>query len=188
MLDKIRPYDIHFIQKASPRDGDAFRLSYIYKFRSNKTEKYQSLKYIIRVEVIDDIYAIKFYAARDRKLDNKYNRIIKAHSYSDTLRIFVTCASIVPMILKDEPLASFIINGAQSLDLKSNKIEDKANNQRFRLYRNIAIRLFGKVLFEHYEFPEISSYLIVNKKDCPNIEEKKNRIKDTLLNIYDIDI
>lgn len=188
MLDNIRPYDIHFIQKASPGDGDAFHLSYIYKFRSNKTDKYQSLKYIIRVEVIDDIYAIKFYAARDRKLDNKYNRIIKAHNYSGTLRIFVTCASIVPIILEDYPLASFIINGAQSLDLKSNKIEDRANNQRFRLYKNVAIRLFGKEVFEHYEFPEISSYLIVNRRKCSDIEEKKNRIKETLLNIYDIEV
>ena len=51
MLDSIEPYDIHFIQKASPTsNGDAFDFSYIYKFRTERTVKYQSLKYIIRVE------------------------------------------------------------------------------------------------------------------------------------------
>ena len=53
MLDSIEPYDIHFIQKASPTsNGDAFDFSYIYKFRTERTVKYQSLKYIIRVEAI----------------------------------------------------------------------------------------------------------------------------------------
>ena len=78
MLDSIEPYDIHFIQKASPTsNGDAFDFSYIYKFRTERTVKYQSLKYIIRVEAIGDLFAIKFYAARDGKLDNKYNLLFK---------------------------------------------------------------------------------------------------------------
>lgn len=66
------------------------------------------------------------------------------HNYTETLRIFMTCASIVPLILQEFPLASFVINGAQSLDLESNKIEGRANNQRFRLYKNMATQLFGK--------------------------------------------
>lgn len=163
-------------------------ICHIYKFYTDKTDKCQRLKYIIRVESIKDIFAIKFYAARDKKLDNKYNRIIKAHGYSETLRIFVTCANIVPLILRDFPLSSFVINGAQSLDLQSDKIEDKSNNQRFRLYKNVAIRLFGDKLFTHYEFVEISSYLMVNKTGCLNIDEKKNKIKEILTNTYEIDI
>ena len=119
MLDSIEPYDIHFIQKASPGKGDAFDFSYIYKFRTSRTDRYQSLKYIIRVEAHQDVFAIKFYAARDRKLDNKYSRILRAHSYMDTLRIFLTCSSVVFPILHKYPYASFVINGAQSIDLKS---------------------------------------------------------------------
>ena len=46
------------------------------------------------------------------------------HNYTETLRIFMTCASIVPLILQKFPLASFVINGAQNLDLESNKIEN----------------------------------------------------------------
>ena len=136
MLDNIRPYKMIFIQKASPNVGDAFDFAYIYKFYSNRKDICQRLKYIVRVEVTNDI---------------KYNRILKMHNYTETLRIFMTCASIVPLILQKFPLASFVINGAQSLDLESNKIEGRANDQRFRLYKNMATQLFGKERFEHYE-------------------------------------
>ena len=188
MLDCIQPYQIHFIQKSSPTASNKeFNFSYIYKFYTNKTDNYQRLKYIIRTECIDDVFAVKFYAARDRKLDEKYNRIIKAHNYTYTLRIFLTCAHIVPLILEKHPMSSFVINGAQSMDIRD-KIEGKCNNQRFRLYKNVAMRLFGKQLFEHYEYKEISSYLMINKTECLNIEEKKERIKKTFLEIYDIEI
>ena len=119
MLDSIEPYDIHFIQKASPTsNGDAFDFSYIYKFRTERTVKYQSLKYIIRVEAIGDLFAIKFYAARDGKLDNKYNRLIQAHNYSQTLRIFLTCASVVPLILSDYPFACLLYTSPSPRDTR----------------------------------------------------------------------
>ena len=117
MLDNISPYKCYFIQKASPSNGDAFDFSYIYKFYTDRTDKYQRLKYIIRVEAHDSVFALKFYAARDRKLDKKYNRILQAHGYTNSLRIFVTCAYLVPEILKKHPNASFAINGASSIDI-----------------------------------------------------------------------
>lgn len=84
MLDKISPYKYYFIQKASPLKGDAFDFSYIYKFYTDRTDKYQRLKYIIRVEAHDSVFALKFYAARDRKLDKKYNRILQAHGITSS--------------------------------------------------------------------------------------------------------
>ena len=132
MLDNISPYKCYFIQKASPSNGDAFDFSYIYKFYTDRTDKYQRLKYIIRVEAHDSVFALKFYAARDRKLDKKYNRILQAHGYTNSLRIFVTCAYLVPEILKKHPNASFAINGASSIDIYSRKREGKYDNQRFR--------------------------------------------------------
>ena len=133
MLDNISPYKCYFIQKASPSNGDAFDFSYIYKFYTDRTDKYQRLKYIIRVEAHDSVFALKFYAARDRKLDKKYNRILQAHGYTNSLRIFVTCAYLVPEILKKHPNASFAINGASSIDIYSRKREGKYDNQRFRI-------------------------------------------------------
>lgn len=183
MFDSIHPYEYYFIQKASPTSGDAFNFSYIYKFYTDKTFAYQRLKYIVRVEAHDSVFALKFYAARDRKLDNKYNRIIKAHGYIESLRIFITCAYLIPEILKKHPSSSFAINGARSIDLYSGKIEGKNNNQRFRIYKTIASQVFSKNKFEHFEFEEISSYLLINK-ECGDVYKKKNEIKEMFLYRY----
>lgn len=184
MFDNISPYKSFFIQKASPSNGDAFDFSYIYKFYTDRTDEYQRLKYIIRVEAHDSVFALKFYAARDRKLERKYNRILKAHNYTRTLRIFLTCALLVPEILENNPNASFVINGARSIDIQADKIESKNNNQRFRIYKIISNMLFSRDLFEHFEFEEISSYLMVNRK-CGDVNLEKDRIKEIFLDRYD---
>lgn len=189
MFDSIIPYDIKFVQKASPATRDAFQFLLVYRFFSESFLNHQRLKYIIRVEAIKgDIFALKFYAARDRKLEDKYHRIIKAYRYRETLRIFITCASLIPELLKEYPKASFIINGAQSHDMESNKIEGRESTQRFRIYRYTASTVIGKKTFEHFEFPEISSYLLVNRKDTQDIESEKERIKNVLLDLYDINL
>lgn len=181
MLDQIQPFQLKFIQKASPKEGDAFDFSLIYKFHTDRTTLCQRLKYIIRVEAYEDVFAIKFYAARDRKLDNKYNRIVKAHNYKSALKIFVTCASIIPCLIKEYPHASFAVNGAESMDMESDKVESRESNQRFRIYRTIALNLFGRETFEHFEYKNVSSYILVNRKGCENIEIKKDNIKDMFL-------
>lgn len=181
MLDQIQPFQLKFIQKASPKEGDAFDFSLIYKFHTDRTTICQRLKYIIRVEAYEDVFAIKFYAARDRKLDNKYNRIVKAHNYKSALKIFVTCASIIPCLIKEYPHASFAVNGAESMDMESDKVESRESNQRFRIYRTIALNLFGRETFEHFEYKNVSSYILVNRKGCENIEIKKDNIKDMFL-------
>ena len=60
MLDKLKPYPLDFIQKASPGKGDAFDYAYIYKFYTERTAISQRLKYIIRVEAYEDVFAVKF--------------------------------------------------------------------------------------------------------------------------------
>ena len=187
MLDNISPYKCYFIQKASPSNGDAFDFSYIYKFYTDRTDKYQRLKYIIRVEAHDSVFALKFYAARDRKLDKKYNRILQAHGYTNSLRIFVTCAYLVQEILKKHPNASFAINGASSIDIYSRKREGKYDNQRFRIYKVISNILFTRDKFEHYEFKEISYYLMVNKI-CGDVNTEKDRIKEMFLDRYEFNL
>lgn len=46
MLDRIQPFRLKFIQKASPKERDAFDFSLIYKFYTDRTELCQRLKYI----------------------------------------------------------------------------------------------------------------------------------------------
>lgn len=177
MLDKLRPYPLYFVQKASPVTGDAFDLSYIYKFYSERTEKYQRLKYIIRVEEYDDVFAVKFYAARDRKLEKKYNRIIKAHGYSGAVRVFFTCALVISELHAKFPNHSFIVSGAESDSVVDDKVEDKHCNQRFRIYRTLALQLFGREEFEHYQQKEISTYILINRRGCKDMETKYESIK-----------
>lgn len=179
-------YNIKFVQKASPTERDAFDFVLVYNFFSTPSGGTQKLKYIVRAEAHEDVFAIKFYAARDRKLDNKYNRIINTHGYKGAIKIFMTCASIIPLLMKDYPNSSFVINGARSIDLEKDKIEEEQNNQRFRIYRSIATRLIGEQIFAHFQFSEISSYLLV-KRDGQDVEKKKDSIKNMFLSRYEME-
>ena len=113
MLDSCSPYQLIPVQKSSPgkTNADSFDEAYIYKFFTEGTAKYQRLKYIIRVEKYDNAFALKFYAARDRKNDNKYHRIINAYGYRGLVRLLLTCLQVMPDILNKFPKASFVVNG-----------------------------------------------------------------------------
>lgn len=182
MLDKLKPYPLYFIQKASPGKGDAFDFAYIYKFYSERTPRYQRLKYIVHAESYEDVFAVKFYAARDRKLDNKYNRIIKAHGYTGAVRTFMSCASAITDLHAKFPSYSFVVSGAESNDLESDKVEGEENNQRFRIYRTLALQLFGRETFEHYQQEEVSTYMLVNRSQCKDTGEKVCQIKEIFQN------
>lgn len=69
MLENIQAYPIKFIQRMSPHTNDAFDFCRIYCFYTDATLTCQKLKYIIRAEAHKDVFAIKFYGARDSKLD-----------------------------------------------------------------------------------------------------------------------
>lgn len=186
MLESIKGYPIQFIQKSSPSKNDMFDFCMVYCFYTKPTSKSQRLKYIIRAEAHDDVFAIKFYTARDKALDDKYNRVIGAYDYTGTLRIFVTCASLIPILMEKFPTYSFIVNGARTID-SSNKIENESETQRFRIYRALATKIIGEQSFKHYQFKEISSYLLIRRKPDINTEEDKNRIKAIFLDRYDIE-
>lgn len=186
MLEKIQAYPIKFIQKASPNLDDAFDFCRVYRFYTDAIPTCQRLKYIIRAEAHERVFAIKFYAARDKKLDNKYNRILGVYDYISALRILVTCASLIPELMQEFPEYSYIVNGARTIDINK-KIENESETQRFRVYRALATKIIGTQSFEHYQFKEISSYLLVRKLLNINIEDEKNRIKQMFLNRYEIE-
>lgn len=181
MFDGLNAYPLYFIQKASPGEGDAFDFAYIYKFYTERTSTYQRLKYILRVEAYEDVFAVKFYAARDRKLDDKYNRIVRAHNYRGTVRIFFTCAEVVLKLLEQYPAASFVVQGASSMDFKSGKEENHIRTQRYRIYSTMAFAVFSGNTFHHLDEPDSSSYMLVNKYNCTDAKEKAKRIKQMFI-------
>lgn len=104
--------------------------------------------------------------------------VLLKHTITRMLYVFfLTCASIIPTLLKEHPYASFAVNGAESLDLESDKIESRNKNQRFRIYRTMALNLFGRKTFEHVQYEDVSSYLLINRENCSDINEKAERIK-----------
>lgn len=177
MLDSVTSYPLYFVQKASPGEGDAFDFAYIYKFYSERTRLYQRLKYIMRVEAYEDVFAIKFYAARDRKLDNKYNRIVRAHEYRGAMKTFMTCAEVVKLLHQKHPSASFIVQGASSRDFRSGKMENDVLTQRFRIYRQIAYSIIRSDDFVHFDKEDSSAYLLVNRLGCDDEKAKAEHIK-----------
>ena len=165
VLDSLKPYNLIFIQKASPVQGDAFDMAFVYKFFTERNEKTQRLKYIIRVEKHNNAFALKFYAARDRKNINKYHRIINAHDYKNLVRLLLTCFEVIPDILSKYPTASFVVNGANSRDLRTHTEENFSNNQRFRIYKELTLRKIGNRVFEHLMATRKNTIFACNQND-----------------------
>lgn len=179
-----KEYKIIYVQKSSPLESDDFVLAEIYKFFSVDEQGKNDFKYIIRAELHEhNVFAVKFYAARDRKLETKYNRLTNR---GDAIKVIISCASILPLLLIKYPDASFAFNSSRTIDMYSDKIEGHLNNQRFRIYRHVTDGMVGRNTFEHYEFPEISSYLLVNRKSCLDPDASKETIRDMFINTYAI--
>lgn len=146
------------------------------------------LKYIVRAEVFSDVFAIKFYASRDRKgADNKYSIGHGQISVQGVLCILNTTLDIMLDLLKSFPDYSFIIKGAEAYDPATQKEEDENENQRFRIYRRFLAKKIGTQAFTHFQFPEISVYLLVNNNSGLSPNEKKDDIMAHFKAIYELD-
>ena len=189
MLDSCSPYQLIPVQKSSPgkTNADSFDEAYIYKFFTEGTAKYQRLKYIIRVEKYDNAFALKFYAARDRKNDNKYHRIINAYGYRGLVRLLLTCLQVMPDILNKFPKASFVVNGANSIDSSKRVAEEIGNSQRFRIYNEFILRKISDKKFAHFYSKNSSSIMLVNRSSTDDVNAEADRLRNYLLDIYDFD-
>lgn len=178
MILKSKGYPIKFIQTHPVNDKSSHLTSYVFKFFSLKNK----LHYIVRVELHDNnFYAIKFYAKKDRKSDNKYNNVTNK---GDVANILISCAKPIPYILKLNPLASFGFIGSRTIDRYSNKVEGLENNQRFKLYNYHLPQLIGSETFLHISFKSASSYALINRK-VENIDVYKEVVKTMVIDTYD---
>lgn len=170
-------YELKFIQKQPNNYGDAHLYTLIYKFYSNKT-KYN---YVLRADYhSEEVFAIKFYCKKDKRSDFKYSRLVNRNDVGNILN---TCLKVVPKLLHDYPNASFGFIGSRILDVKSNKVENYSNTQRFRTYKRLIAEKIGVQTFTHIEYEKISGYLLLNK-NCPNIELKERAIVKMFADTY----
>lgn len=142
-----------------------------------RTNKLCRLKYVARAEKIEEVFAIKFYASRDRK--SQYNKYSLAHGQLDVkavFSIFDTCLWIMSEIIKAFPNSSFVFKASEAYDPHTRREEDEYENQRFRIYRSFLSKKVGTRLFTHYHFPENSIYLLVRKSDTEIDDDKKDRL------------
>jgi len=171
-------YDLHFIQKEGCKDGTAHEFTYVYKFHSPIT----GYHYVLRADYhAEDVFAVKFYCKKDRHSEYKYSKIINK---GDIGNILITCAEAIPLLLEKHPTASFGFVGARTIDKASGKVESYINTQRFRVYKEIIKIKFGKVTFEHYEYPEVSGYLLINRKSGNDLATKEAAIRKMFSGTY----
>ena len=83
--------------------------------------------------------------------------------------------------------SSFCFMGASTLD-KKGKIENKENNQRYRVYSEISRNLFGKDIFELRMSDNLSSGFFINKLSNKNIEKAEKRLVKYFYNIFNFEI
>ncbi|MEX2484028.1 MAG: hypothetical protein WED10_05705 [Brumimicrobium sp.] len=176
MIFQKEPYDLIYIMKEYEEDDSDHIYSYLYRFVSTDN----GLTYILRAEYHKgDVFGIKFYAKPHAKSKKKYS-LLTNKGYA--LRVLQTCGSVIPLLLKDYPMASFGLIGSRLLDEEREEIEVPQRNIRFRIYEKVAKDLFGEKTFEHYSYSKISGYLLINKRN--NIEQAKEEIERMFIHNY----
>jgi hypothetical protein len=170
-------YDLKFIQKRPCRDDSDHLFTLIYKFYSPAT-KYQ---YILHADYHrGDVFALKFYVKLHRHSEYKYSRITNR---GDIGNILVTCAKVVPLLLKDYPTSSFCFAASRTIDPVTHRVENIPTNQRFKTYTYLASTKFGTNAFAHFSYEELSAYLMVNK-NSGNVNVKEREIVKILSGTY----
>ena len=139
-------YTLKFIQKKLSRDSSTHLRTLVYKFYSPVI----TYNYVLHTDYYEEsVFAIKFYAKKDKHIDYRYSRLTNK---GDVGNILITCLEVIPLLLKDYPDASFGFIGSGNIDKKSQTVENIQNNQRFRVYRKIVELKTGFQTFEHFEY------------------------------------
>ena len=128
-----------------------------------------------------DFFSIKFYPKHYRKTDKKYSLITNK---GDIGNVLITCLSVIPLLLLQHPTGSFGFAGARTYDRASKTVEQLEINQRYNTYTYIAQRKIGTQTFEHFKYPDISGYMLVNKSCALNVNEQEKLIREMLGRTY----
>jgi hypothetical protein len=170
-------YPFKFVQKKKIRNSLGHNFTHIFTFYSSKN----GLKYVVNIEEYEEeLYAIKFYPKCLKRSEFKYNKIINK---GDVINVLMTCASVIPYILKENKNASFGFVGSRTINSTNKFVESFNENKRYRIYSDLIKQVIGDQTFVHIEYEKISGYLLVNKRFGP-ISAKERKIKDVLNEIY----
>ncbi len=150
MFDSFYPFRLVGHRKATT--GEHFIKEYKFTFVAKNNQRY-----IVNVEQYKyNLYIIKFYLKAHSDSPNKFALLT---GFNDAVKVINTCLEIMIYLYKLDKTASFGFIGANLLG------EDKANTKRFRIYNKIMQNLFSPLKFNHYNYPEKSAYLLLNKSN-----------------------
>lgn len=141
----------------------------VFKYRF-KTPKYT---YIVDVELFKyQIFIIKFYLKEQALSDNRFS--YRTHE-GVAAEVLGTCLHIASELYKAYPLASFGFVGGNDVG------ENKENNKRYRIYKNISLHFFSPDKFNHFRDDKNSLYLMFNKF---NIDINQQVVMDEIIEHY----
>lgn len=135
-------------------------------------------KYMVQLEeYIRNTYIVKFYPVKFKKYPNRYSLLsgdrVMQGVVSTSLRIFAEH-------LQKHPNAS--LGFIASASIVGRAKEEQANNQRFRIYKQVMENLFGTSTFTHFSDETNSAYLMVNKSN--NIKEYISEMQSGFIRLY----
>ena len=119
-------------------------------------------KYIVHLErYVKDTYVVKFFPARLKQLENKFNIVANDHMMQGVVG---TALQIFAWHWQVNRRASLGFVATPSIlgHLK----EERVNNQRFRIYKKVMQNVFGEETFSHFVDVANSAYLMVNKANA----------------------
>lgn len=102
--------------------------------------------------------------------------------------VIMSCAKVIPLLLKEYPDASFAFAASRSVDNKTKTMEDYRLTQRYKIYCYMIPLKFGYITFNHIAYDIISSYLLHNKNSSSSRGEIELIFKETYQNLYEINV
>lgn len=173
MIITSHPYPIKLIQRKQKWFKAPYISRYIFTFVSSR----KKLRFVIEIDEFEhNFYAIKFYPKHLKKSVDRYNLIT---NNGDVIRILLSCASSIPIILEKNKLASFGFVGSRIKSKKNKSFSESFyQNKRYRIYSTLIQEVIGNKYFDHFEFNNLSAYLLLNKANT-----NPKRLKKTILNM-----
>lgn len=148
-----------------------------------KRKEAKKLLYIVELFRFQlDVYILKFYPKALRLSEDKFTKTLKGF-YVYAPPIFRTCAEICIDILNSNTNASFGFVASEK------QAEEEYYNTRFRIYKSLVSDWFPESRFIHTTNESKGFYLLVNKQNCDDHEDRLREITIMLAKTYeDIDI
>ena len=144
-----------------------------YRFKSTKSNH----TYIVRAErYIGHAYCIKFFDKANMLSDHKFS--LRTGTF-EPRRIFYTLFNIMLDILRRDPKSSFFYIG--ETDERDNMDKE---TRRYRIYYVFTNTVVSKQRFQHFGFPDLSLYVLVNREHVDNPCDYAERIRDEVCKAF----